>query len=170
VPPPPPPPSIIADTGSTAHFGATTLPAVNKRPASNPLAIHNPNGMIMYSTHTAELDIPHLPTGARQVHIIPDLASHTLLSIGQLCDAGCDVTFNANAVIVLPGLLNPTGNSNRHHTFMALRLAPSRPAPAPGPDEHHAMSSAIGSATPAELVTFAHAAFFPLRSQRSPLR
>jgi hypothetical protein len=76
------------------------LPVVNKRPAANPITIHNPNGTIMYSTHTAELDIPHLPPAACQVHIVPDLASHTLLSIGQLCDAGCDVTFNANAVTV----------------------------------------------------------------------
>jgi hypothetical protein len=61
----PPTASIIADTGSTAHFGTTTLPVVNKRPASNLLAIHDPNGAIMYSTHTAELDIPHLPPAAR---------------------------------------------------------------------------------------------------------
>jgi hypothetical protein len=76
------------------------LPVVNKRPAANPIAIHNPNGTIMYSTHTAELDIPHLPLAARQVHIVPNLASHTLLSIGQLCNTGYDITFNANAVTV----------------------------------------------------------------------
>jgi hypothetical protein len=96
----PPTTSIIANTGSTAHFGTTTLPVVNKRPATNPIAIHNPNGTIMYSTHTAELDIPHLPPAMHQVHIIPNLASHTLLSIGQMCDTGCAVTFNATTVTV----------------------------------------------------------------------
>jgi hypothetical protein len=56
--------------------------------------------MIMYSPHIAKFDIPHFPAAACQVHIVPDLASHTLLSIGQLCNAGCDVTFNANTVTV----------------------------------------------------------------------
>jgi hypothetical protein len=61
---------------------------------------HNPNGTIMYSTHITKLDIPHLPAAARHVCIVSDLASHTLLFIGQLCDARCAVTFNTNAVTV----------------------------------------------------------------------
>jgi hypothetical protein len=55
----------------------------------------------MNSTHEAELDMPMLPAGAaKQVHIVPELAAHTLLSIGQLCDAGCDVAFTAEEVTV----------------------------------------------------------------------
>jgi len=156
----PPITSIIADTGSTAHFGTTTLPVVNKQPATHPIAIHNPNGTIMYSTHTAELDIPHLPPAARQVHIVPDLASHTLLSIGQLCDAGCDVTFNATAVTVTylnRLILQGTRTANTRLWHFDL------PHPGPPPPLHmheHQAMSALGSATPAELVAFAHAALF----------
>jgi hypothetical protein len=136
----------------------TTLPVVNKRIASTPLAIHNPKGSIMYSTHVANLDIPHLPAAARQVHIVPDLASHTLLSIRQLCDAGCDVTFNTNAVTV----------SHQHQLLLqGTRTAVTRlwhfdlphPIPPPPITDERAMS-AVGSATPAELVAFAHAALF----------
>jgi hypothetical protein len=36
-------------------------PVINKQIAVNPIAICNPNGSIMYSTHDAELDIPNLP-------------------------------------------------------------------------------------------------------------
>jgi hypothetical protein len=155
----PPSFSLIADTGSTAHFGTTDLPVLNKRPASTPLAIRNPNGNIMYSTHVAELDLPLLPLAARQVHIVPDLTAHTLVSIGLLCDAGCDVTFNAsdvtvqyNQVTVLQG--KRTATTGLWHFAMPTPAPTSPPVPCA-----HAMS-AIGSATPAELVAFAHAALF----------
>ncbi len=43
--------------------------------------------------HTCTLDLPMLPVGARAAHIIPGLASHSLLSIVTMCNAGCTVTF-----------------------------------------------------------------------------
>ncbi|KAI2498399.1 hypothetical protein MHU86_16096 [Fragilaria crotonensis] len=54
----------------------------------------------MYSTHEAELDLPALPFAARHVHIVPALSHVSLLSIGQLCDSGCHVTFDAVSVTV----------------------------------------------------------------------
>jgi hypothetical protein len=54
----------------------------------------------MHSTHEAELDMPMLPAVAKRVHIVPELATHTLLSIGQLCDARCDVAFTAEEVTI----------------------------------------------------------------------
>ena len=45
----------------------------------------------MSSTHTCTLEIPELPAKARIAHIIPGLASHSLLSIIQLCNTGCEV-------------------------------------------------------------------------------
>jgi hypothetical protein len=54
----------------------------------------------MYSTHVGQIDIPNLPEAARTVHIVPDLTSHSLLSIGQLCDAGCIVEFTATKIVV----------------------------------------------------------------------
>ena len=90
----------IADTGSTANFGSLQTPVINKRPTRTPIAVRNANGSIMYSTHEAELDFPDLPPAARHVHILPDLNNHTLISIGQLCDARCDVIFDATTVTV----------------------------------------------------------------------
>ena len=54
----------------------------------------------MTSTHTAEMYLPELPTAAKTGHIVPDLASSPLLSIGQLCDAGCGLLFSAGDVTV----------------------------------------------------------------------
>jgi hypothetical protein len=90
----------IANTGSTAHFCTTDIPVHNKHLATTPIAIHNPNGNVMYSTHIAELDLPGLPLAARQVHIVPSLTSQSLISIGQFCDAGCTVVFTATTVTV----------------------------------------------------------------------
>ena len=45
-------------------------------------------------THTCNIDLPQLPLKERHGHIIPGLASHSLLSVLKLCDAGCDVLFN----------------------------------------------------------------------------
>jgi hypothetical protein len=54
----------------------------------------------MRATHEAELDLPMLPIAARRILIVPALADKTLMSISQLCDAGCQVTFDTSAVQV----------------------------------------------------------------------
>jgi len=89
--------------GSTAHFFTIDLPLNNKQATTNPIMIRNPNGSIMYSTPEAKLDIPALPKAARHVHVVPALASQLLLSMGQLCDAGCHVTFDATTAMVTHG-------------------------------------------------------------------
>jgi hypothetical protein len=59
-----------------------------------PIIAHLPNGNQVHSTHMCTLDIPSLPPGARAAHIIPGLASHLLLSIFTICNAGCTITFS----------------------------------------------------------------------------
>jgi hypothetical protein len=62
---------LFADTGSTAHFCTINTPVINQIPATHPIAIRNPNGSIMHSTH--------LPALACQVHIVVALARHFLI-------------------------------------------------------------------------------------------
>jgi hypothetical protein len=47
----------------------------------------------MDSSHTDELDIPKFNVAASKAHVFPGKASHSLLSVGQLCDEGYIVTF-----------------------------------------------------------------------------
>jgi hypothetical protein len=54
----------------------------------------------MGSSHTAELDIPELNAAASKAHVFPGMASHSLLSVGQLCDEGYRVTFKQAAVTI----------------------------------------------------------------------
>jgi len=115
----------------------------------------------MYSTHEADLDIPGLPLAARRAHIVPALSAFSLVSIGQLCDSGCEVTFDAKVVTV---------NHNNHVVLSGKRdtttglwhlnlVDPTPLATLPAPTEHQS-HAAVGSATPAELVAFSHAALF----------
>ena len=83
----------ILDSGATNHFLTTNAPATNIIPATVPLIARLPNDDKVQSTHTCTLDLPNLPPSARAAHIIPELASHALLSIITMCNAGCTITF-----------------------------------------------------------------------------
>ena len=83
----------ILDSEATSHFLVTNAPVNDILPAANPLTVQIPNGERVTSTHTCNLDMPHLPEPARQGHIMPGLASHSLLSVTKLCNAGCTVEF-----------------------------------------------------------------------------
>jgi hypothetical protein len=43
---------------------------------------------------------PEMPKGANVAHIFPALKHSSLLSVGQLCDHGCDAHFDANKVTI----------------------------------------------------------------------
>ena len=85
----------VADTGTTGHCLTLNTSCINKRKAVHPLSIQIPNGIIIKSTHTALLAHPDLPLQDRQAHILPGL-NKALLSIGTLCEHGCEYTFNDN--------------------------------------------------------------------------
>ena len=154
--------TAIADTGCTSHFFMCSAPLLNKRATNNPIAISNPNGDIMYSSHEAELDILGLPLAARQVHIVPALASHSLMSMGQLCDAGCEVVFSKRKVTVL--LNDQTiliGRRDKRTKLWHIKIQQKPLLPVSTANSATALA-AIGAATPADLVTFAHASLgFP---------
>jgi hypothetical protein len=59
-----------------------------------------PNGTTIQSAHTCNLLLTGLPPQARQAHILPGLAHNSLISVGQLCDKGCSVTFTHDQVTV----------------------------------------------------------------------
>ena len=90
----------ILDTGSTGHSFAVEAPLLHKQPTNSPIDVHLPDHTTMLSTVTALLPIPQLPHQARAVHTFPALGDTSLISIGQLCDAGCQANFNATTAEV----------------------------------------------------------------------
>jgi hypothetical protein len=78
----------------------TRTPCTDVQPALTPVIVHLPDGSTMTSTHTCSINLPGLPLAARKAHLFPALADHALLSVGQLCDHGCNVTFTSNDVTI----------------------------------------------------------------------
>ena len=86
----------ILDSGATAHFMVKGAPVINKQVALNPLHIKLPNGAIIQSTHTCNLNIPWLPDNITEAHIVPGLSHSSLVATRQFCDAGCKIVFDTN--------------------------------------------------------------------------
>ena len=86
----------ILDSGATAHFIIQGTNVLNQQPATQPLHIKLPNGSIIKSTHTCNLNIPWLPTSMTEAHIVPGLTHSSLVATKKFCDAGCTVTFDAD--------------------------------------------------------------------------
>jgi hypothetical protein len=87
-----------------------------------------PNGDTITSTHTATLNIPSLPHAARQAHILPGLAQHSLLSVEKRCDSGCSVTFTASNVTVTNGESTIlTGLRDKESSLWRVTLDPAPP-------------------------------------------
>ncbi len=81
----------ILYSGATSHFLMTAAPVTNMRPTIKPIIARLPNGERVHTMHMCTLNIPALPASAQHVHIIPGLASHSLISVITLCNAGCNV-------------------------------------------------------------------------------
>ncbi len=105
--------------------------------------------------HEADLDLPGLPLVVCHCHIVPQLATQPLLSIGQLCNASCNVVFTANCVTIKH---NNTVILQGHWTTITklwkLDIQPTGTPPT------HMANATISSAMPADLVAFAHVALF----------
>jgi hypothetical protein len=149
----PKPPPAIADTGATGHFLSLNAPYINKQKATNPINVSLANHNVMQSSHTVNLALPGLPPEACVGHLFPALGDTSLISIGQLCDAGCAATFLASTVTIThDGRTILTGTrSDATNRLWTLDLTVPQEC---------ALAARTFSASPRELVVFAHAALF----------
>ena len=84
----------LSDSGASSHFLVEGSAVVNVKAAEFPVAIKLPDGSIIYSTHTCNLDIPWLSNEMTEAHIVPGLQHSSLISTKKFCDAGCKVIFD----------------------------------------------------------------------------
>ena len=91
---PPTESNMILDTGCTVHLCTPETHLLHRQVTEAPITITIPDGNTMTSTHEGHLDIPKLPPEATITHVVPELNSHSLISLGQLCDAGCTATLD----------------------------------------------------------------------------
>ena len=110
-----PPSKLAVDTGATGNYIGLNMKCSNKQIAEHPIQVLLPNKQFVTSTHTAELPLPKLPLAARTAHIFPDFGETALLSVGQCCDAGCDVQFSHDKVIISYNNETIITGSREHH-------------------------------------------------------
>ena len=79
------------------NFQGSFCPPKNVRTTTDIINAKFPNGQIIRSTIESELDLSMLLNIARQAHIFPNM-KHSLVSIGELYDAGCTFTFKTKYV------------------------------------------------------------------------
>jgi hypothetical protein len=79
---------------------SAAAPCSDKQAAHVLLNVNMPNGTTIQSSHTCNLLLTDLSQQARQAHILPGLVHNSLISVGQLCDNDCSVTFTQDQVMV----------------------------------------------------------------------
>lgn len=106
------------------------------------------------------MDIAQLPTAACKTYLFQNLNS-SLLSIGQLCDAGCIALFDKKEVTILfKNEVILQGERDVSSGMWNVELAQNNDGnqPLPGPNIiQHAAMSAIAAETLGERIAFLHA-------------
>jgi hypothetical protein len=153
--------TVAADSAATDHFFSVDAPVTNRQRANKPISIRAADGGIMKSTHTGNIELPRVPATACKVHIVPGLASVSLLAMGPLCDAGCKIEFDATTVqvwyqghVVLTGHRAPPGL-----WLFQLPSTTTTALPTIIPTIHEA-NAVIGAPKAAELVRYSHTTLF----------
>jgi hypothetical protein len=90
-------------SGCSGNFLLANDHCKNKVLIQTPLELRLPSDATIASKHTAMLDLSSLPNAVRNAHILPGLANYSLLSVGQMYDSGCAITFTANKVALTYG-------------------------------------------------------------------
>ena len=81
----------ILDSGATSHFLITDAPIEDERQTLSSIIAKLPDGCQMTTLREGRMRWRDLPEKARWAHKLPELATHSLISVTTLCDAGCTV-------------------------------------------------------------------------------
>lgn len=152
--------NIVLDSACTTHLCTPDTILNNRTTATNPISITIPDGSRIQSTETGNLPIAALPPQATHAHVVPDLQTHSLLSLGQLCDSGCTATIDKNTIdVTYNDEIIITGKRSPSTTLWHMITPPTTDTSASCSIQHFA-NVAIGTTTPANIVAFYHAALF----------
>jgi hypothetical protein len=120
-----------------------------------PISVRLPDKRTMQNTHEGYLTLHKLPPKACKTYLFDDMQESSLVSIRQLCDAGCIATFTKDDIfikkdddLILQGTRDPA-------TGMWTANISHQPG-TPNVIQHVAMS-AIAAETIGERIAFLHA-------------
>ena len=141
----------IADSGASSNFFPTTASLDNIVDNSG-VIFTMASGDTVVNTHTGHLPLGSLPTSACEAHVIPNITP--LLSIGQLCDAGCTAVFtNKSIAIKKKKVTIMEGYHDETTNLWHLPIAKTN-------TQEHLAKYVKHVASPSQLIVFAHATFF----------
>jgi hypothetical protein len=118
----------------------------------------------MHSSNKTHLLLPHIAFAATEAHVLPTLNEYSLLSIGQLCDAGCLATFVPTSVPVThkdKTILKEQCNDITKLWTTPIATHALESNNSPPKTKHHALNVKLSTKIDA-LVTFAYCAIFLL--------
>ena len=78
----------LSDSCASSHFLIKGSPAVNIKITEYPIAIKLPDGSIIWSTHTCNLDILWLPHEMMEANSVPGLEHSSLISTEKFSKVG----------------------------------------------------------------------------------
>ena len=93
--------SVISDIGASGHYLKAEAPHdIVSWPVAQ-IQVKQPNGQILHFTKVCWIALATLPEEPREAYILPGLAHISLISIGKMCDAGCEASFNQHNMAVI---------------------------------------------------------------------
>ena len=90
----------ILDSIDNIHLARQSTPTMAPVIMYNEIKSRLTDGSTIKSTHIATLQIPVLSSLARQIHIFPKMQTDPLISLGVLCDDGCTITLDKQAISI----------------------------------------------------------------------
>ena len=90
----------ISDSSANIYLGRKATPTMAPVIMDNELKEILPDGSTMESTHIATLQIPVQINLVRWIHIFPKMQTAPLTSLGVLCDDGCNIPLDKQAISI----------------------------------------------------------------------
>ena len=82
--------SEISDKGASGDYLKAEAPRELASITVAPIQVKQPNVQILHSTKVCRLELATLSEEAREAQTPPGLSHISLISIGKLCDSGCE--------------------------------------------------------------------------------
>ena len=86
--------TAFLDSGTSRHYFKVNAPLQNVTSVNDGVSVTLLNGESISSTHCGYVPITGISKKARQAKVLPGLTMSSLVSLNQLCDDGCVVTFD----------------------------------------------------------------------------
>ena len=91
---------IFLEEDTVDQYIHSIIPFINMKPIKNDIQVLLPNKATMKSSHTYNLKISDIPEESTKAHIFKEVASVSLLYIGQLYDVGYTAHFTKEKLYI----------------------------------------------------------------------